>query len=146
MTAADDYDARKRFLGWFAEKHLNISPTDPHHPLKALARTEAASRSNARKGLDMAINDCVEVAQGFRPDQLRAADEELAGMGLPTLSALRLKRSRHLKAVLKRGTIRTEVEYYALRDLAESAIPEDERDKLWRLLEHFEEQARPTSV
>jgi hypothetical protein len=146
MAAADDYEARKRLLGWFAEKHLNISPTDPHHPLKALVRTEAVSRSNARKGLDMAINDCVEVAQGLRPDQVRAADDELAGMGLPTLSALRLKRSRHIKAVLKRSIIRTEVEYYALRDLAEGAISEDERAKLWQLLEEFEEGARPTSA
>lgn len=146
MAAADDYEARKRFLGWFAEKYLHVSPTDPNHPLKAAARIEAVSMSNAHKGLDMALNDCVEVAQGFRPDQVRAADEELAGMGLPTLSALRLKRSRHLRAVLKRGTIRTEVEYYALKDLAEGAMPEAERSQLWRLLEEFEEKARPASL
>jgi hypothetical protein len=144
-SAADDYEARKRFIGWFAEKHMNISPTDPNHPLKALARIEAASRSNARKGLDMAINDCVEMAQGFRPEKFRAADEELSGMGLPTLSALRLKRSRHLKAVLKRGGILTEVEYHAVKDLADGALPDEERAHIWKLLEEFEERARPTS-
>ncbi|MGK9164937.1 hypothetical protein KXR53_01495 [Inquilinus limosus] len=147
MTSAkDDYEARKRFMGWFPERYMNINPDAPDHPLKVLARFEATAPSKARKGLDMAINDCVEMAEGFRPDQMRAADEELAGMGLPTLSALRLKRNRHLKAVLKRGSIRTEVEYYALKDMADSAIHEDERAQLWRLLEEFEERARPAPV
>jgi hypothetical protein len=137
----DDYEARKRFLGWFAENHLGVVPGDPKHPLKALARIEASSRSNARKGLDMAINDCVEVAQGLSPAQLRAADEALTAMNLPTLSSLRLKRNRHLKAVLKRGSISTEIEYHAIKDLADGTIPEDERAQLWSLLEEFEERA-----
>lgn len=68
MAAADDnYEARKRFIGWFAERFMNISPDAPDHPLKVLARFEATAPSKARKGLDMAINDCVEMAEGFRP-------------------------------------------------------------------------------
>lgn len=152
MATKHDDDALKGFLGWFYDHVLD--PDGRHraevHPLAVLAGIERTSRRDARRGLVMAIEDCIDMSADLGPETIRAADAELAGKGLPLLSELRLQHSRRLRSILKRGRIRNESEFHLIKNAADSLPPEEEQKRLWALLGEFEfsgrRQARPETL
>jgi hypothetical protein len=135
-----DYQALKGFLGHFFDRYIAIKAevAAEHHPIAVLAKVEATAPKRAQRGLVTAINDCLEMSAHFTPDQVTAADVDLRRAGLPTLSALRLQFWKRIQSVLKRGKIRTEVEYYAIRNAVEIPEAEAVRARLWTLLVDFE--------
>ena len=88
----------------------------------------------------MAIGDLIELMQDYPREQVEGIDRDLAASGLPTLSEVRILFSSTIAAIMKRGRIRSEVEYYALRNAVES-MAEDESAEAWRLLGDFETTA-----
>ncbi len=146
----DDYERLKGFVGRCFDRLIARSgDIDPDaHPLAVLAKMESTAPRRARQGLTMAINDCLERSAGLSPAEVRAFDADLASQGLPTLSELRLRFWRRIHAVLKRGRIRSEVEYYAIKNAADVAQADEERARLWALIEDYERRAggtRPTA-
>lgn len=139
----DDYQALKGFLGHFVDRYMAINTEMPpeHHPIAVLAKMEAAAPKRAHQGLVMAINDCLEMSAHFTQADVKTADANLNQAGLPTLSALRLRFWKRIQSVLKRGRIRTEIEYYAIKNAAEIPQAEADRARLWALIEEFEAQA-----
>jgi hypothetical protein len=144
MSDSDaDYQALKGFLGHFFDRYMSVGAgiAPEHHPIAVLNRMEAAAPKQARQGLTMAINDCLEMSAHFTSAEVKAADTDLSRTRLPTLSALRLRFWKRIRAVLKRGRIRTEVEYYAIKNAVEVPQAEADRARLWALLEDFEARA-----
>ena len=107
-------------------------------PIKFLDDTAAVSPANARKGLAMAINDSVDLAEDWAADRVAAIDDRLSNQGLPTLTDIRATFSREIQRVVRRGRIASEVEYYAVRNAVE--MPGSDADSLWQLLEAYEQQ------
>jgi len=131
---ANNYGQMRAWLALMApELFPDSSPeTDP---IKCLDETFATSPANARKGLAMAINDCVDFADDWAADRVEAIDDRLRERGLPTLTDIRASFSREVQRVVRRGRIASEVEYYAVRNAVEMAGTDAER--LWQLIEAY---------
>lgn len=128
----EDYQALKVFLDkhfeWYARKY----PTTPSvTPSQFLEKIEATSRANARKGLQMALNDIAEDTMDWTPEQVAAADAKFTAVGTFTLSEVRRRYSKKYLQILKRGVIHSETEYYLIKGVIdgggiEPGVTEDE--------------------
>jgi hypothetical protein len=134
---AENYAAMRE---WFAVV-FEVENDDPDlppeiHPVAVLDDMAKRSPANARKGLGMAIADTIEMTDAWDAKVLLQLDRQLTGLGLPTLSEMRLRFGKRLSKILRRGTIRSEEEYYLLRNAAE--LPDQPTDEIWRLLSEYE--------
>lgn len=106
---------------------------------------EQHGKSKALEGLRQAANDVIEELNGKRAAGVAALDEALHASGLITASEVRRRYASSYKRITKRGTIRNDTEYYLINgivvDLA-SAISDEERATLQRLLDRYEVAAR----
>jgi hypothetical protein len=84
----------------------------------------------------MAIGDVVEFTSDWPAGEVAACDSELSQSGLPTLSEVRGRFSKLVQRVVRRGHIKSEDEFYALRNAAEQ--PGADAVSLWTLLEAYE--------
>jgi hypothetical protein len=142
--AAQDYEPLKAFFEWMWNRLLpNPDGLPPEAwPPAVLAGLESHSMSMARQGLGEVIGDIVEMTDRLSADEVRSFDAALAAEGLLTLSAVRARFARTIRGIMKRGAIRSENEYHALRNVVDS-MPEDEREKGWRLLGDYELRIAP---
>jgi hypothetical protein len=104
-----------------------------------LAAAEAKSLVEARRVLGLGIGDLIELTEGS-PERTSAIDAALRDAGIMTLSEVRAKFGRAIRAIMKRGALRNEAEYYSLRNAVE-AMPEPDQIEAWRLLGEFETRA-----
>jgi len=74
----------------------------------------------------MAINDMIEMTRDWPASRVQDIDFALASKRLPTLSQLRLRFSKTVDRILKRGAIKNEQEYYAARNALEMAADVDQ--------------------
>jgi hypothetical protein len=89
----------------------------------------------------MGIADFVEMANEWPADQLAAADAALKVRGLPTLSELSIDYSKAYRRIFRRGSIRTEQEYYMLKNARdEGRVASGEADfvKLEQMIASYE--------
>ena len=82
----------------------------------------------------MAINDIVEMTSDWTTERVDTVDIALKQIGLPTLTEVRGRFSKLVQRAVRRGSIRDEVEYYAVRNAAEFG----EAEQLWQLLSAYE--------
>jgi len=140
-----EYGKLKAFLAFFSERYLDLQGLpDQHHPTAALEELERKRPEKAADGLRMAINDCLEISNRWRPDRVRKVDEELRKTGLLTLSELRRRYSRAYARILKRGRIASEVDYYLIKGIRDTGSPDlsaPEITQLNQLLSAYEETA-----
>ena len=127
---------------WFACVVPEVFPAavlnpeiDPTVQLEKLAAT---SPSNARLGLQMAIGDMIEATDCWSITRVKDVDRLLDRVGLPSLSEVRAKFSKELRRVVTRGLIKSEIEYYAVRNAAE--MTNHDEPALWELLTVYEAQ------
>ncbi|MBC2776200.1 hypothetical protein [Parasphingopyxis marina] len=137
----DNYAQLKQVFGWMTENALPLPPGFPldAHPIAALELSEVTSPARARQGLAMALGDLLEATENLEAKRIGIIDQALEEQSLPTWSSIRLKFSRKLQAILARGRVRSETEYYALRNVVESMEPEM-RVTAWAMLSDFEER------
>jgi hypothetical protein len=119
----EDYERLKVFfvcyVDWFIPVHeKSQNPED--HPLVFLKKIEKTSLANAKKGLQMAVNDTVEATANWTPEAVAAADARFADAGTFTLSEVRRRYSKKYLQIFKRGVIRSETEYYLLKGVRDS--------------------------
>ena len=67
----------------------------------------------------MAIGDVVEFTTDWTVKDVAACDHELFQAGLPTLSEVRVRFSKLVRRVVRRGHINSDDEFYALRNAVE---------------------------
>jgi hypothetical protein len=96
------------------------------------------------KGYRMAVNDCIEMTGHWSAERVGNLDAALRNAGIITLSEVRRRYSFRYAAILKRGNIRNEVEYYQVSALVSdmsTQLPEEERMKLQAMIDSFEQNA-----
>ena len=140
-----EYDQLKCFLiHW--ETHLTpnrvFEINHPYSPINMLAGFERKfGVSRALIGLKQAVNDVLETCEDFSPQQIAAADSSLAKSGASTITQLWQGRSRQYRAILRRGHLRSDTEYYlASSILADTAsqVPSSERIALDDMVASYE--------
>ena len=89
------------------------------------------------------MNDIVESTRRIAIAELAKIDAELRQNGIITLSGVRRRFSKDLARVLKNNEISNETEYYAVRGVVDDVLnfDEDEREKMFKLIENFEQKA-----
>ena len=106
---------------------------------------EKTRRTN-RAGYKMALNDLISNSSSeLREEHRKAISARLSARSLPTLSQLELALNRRHQQLLKRGTIRTEEEYYLVQEIVTDTsleISEEERVKFEKMAVAFENGRR----
>ena len=145
-----EYEELKAFFeAWFEEFPPADSLPSWGHPVAMLKATESRSRSDARLGLGMAINDILEESWGFSPTKVADIDARFNARNILPLSELRRKYSRQFRGILKRGKLRTETEYYLVQGILASfptGANEAERKLLSKISAAYEQEASTKRV
>ena len=134
------------FVSFYMTHVSGVTPT-PTFSIETVCAgiIEQHGKSKALEGLRQAANDVIEELNGKRAAGVAALDEALHASGLITASEVRRRYASSYKRITKRGTIRNDTEYYLINgivvDLA-SAISDEERATLQRLLDRYEVAAR----
>ncbi|WP_267388622.1 hypothetical protein [Sphingomonas sp. GC_Shp_3] len=132
-----------RLRSWFSHMVPKVFPSDlltpDTHPVAVLDRMAVKTPAKARSGLGMAISDVVEFTSDWPATKVAACDNEFSQFGLPTLSEVRARFSKLVQRVVRRGHIKSDDEFYALRN----AVEQQGADavSLWPLLDAYEAQS-----
>lgn len=143
----DEYERLKKFLGLFYD-WFEAKPNHPPeiHPLKVAEGIERQSRSQAKRGLVMAIGDFAEMSTEWSPERVADADKRFMASGAPTLTMVRAKYSRTYKKILKRGFLKSLEEYYLIKGILDGGglMPgAGEADQLSSMMVRFESTIPP---
>ena len=137
---ASDY---VRMRAWFSHMVPKVFPSDlltpDTHPIAVLDRMAVNAPAKARSGLVMAIGDIVEFTSDWSASDVTACNHELSQSGLPTLSDVRARFSKLVQRVVRRGHIKSDDEFYALRNAVEQQGADSA--SLWPLIEAYEARA-----
>lgn len=148
MTDAD-YERLKMFMSLYYEWFIAGPSHRPEsHPVAVLERLEKKSRSQAKRGLEMAINDCIEDSSEWSPEVVALADKRFLLENAPRLSEIRATYSRMYLKVLKRGSIKSLNEYYLVKGILDGGGVEPgagEAEKLVAMLTEYENRLPPAS-
>jgi hypothetical protein len=116
-------------------------PEDIHPRIVAERIAQEHGRSRALEGARQAANDLIEQLAHLSPEGVRAFDDALAAQDLPTLSELRRRYSASFRQILRRNRIKTETEYYLVKNLVDdltSKVSAEERESLIAMMEAYE--------
>ncbi len=94
----------------------------------------------------MMVGDLVEASHCLQGNDLLELDASLREANLPTLSDIRVRFDRQIRRVLKAGKIRTETDYYAVRNSVDGVSDEADSANLWKLLAEFEARSAKDSA
>jgi hypothetical protein len=141
----DEYDTMRAWSALMLEKRWQMpKELEPEsHPIACLDQIAASSPARARQGLSMMIGDLIEESSAVSGDEIRQLDELFRQAKLPTLSDVRLRFHRGIKRILKSGEIKSEVDYYAVRNVVEGLSDDTERTQVWDLLAAYEGSIKP---
>ena len=140
-----EYEELKRFLTHWLTRVEPIplfSLDHPHHPLNVMAGFERElGISRTLEGLKQAVNDVLEDCEDFLPEQIEAANASLMMAGAPTLTEMLRRRSRMYKAILRRGSLRNDTEFYLVNAIVSdtaSEISDQDRETLDSMMARYE--------
>lgn len=137
----DTYQREKAFFEVYSRTITSRKLGFESTALRTLEEFEKESMAKARKSLTLGLNDALEDTEDWPLELVQKFDEALVSYGAATLSELRVKRSSKYKRILKRGTIKTETEYYLIKGIVDSAqehIPADDVPVLDAMLAEYE--------
>lgn len=86
----------------------------------------------------MVINDIIEMTDGWSEERVFATGLSLEREGLPGLTVMRGRFSKAVQRAVRRGHIKDDVEYYAVRNAVE--LTEEGQERLRVLLAAYEEK------
>ncbi len=110
------------------------------HPIAILDALSASSPARARQGLAMMIGDQLEATANLSQEQIVQLDDAFSRAGLPTLSSVRLRFMKDVQSIIRRGRIRSEADYYAIRNIVDGLSDEGEQRRLWGMLAVYEQK------
>ena len=135
-----EYERMRSWLAYMTREvflpELLSSDVDP---IAHLDRLAFRYPGKARAGLSMAINDTIEMTSDWAEERVVATDLSLQRADLPSLTEMRGRFSKVVQRAVRRGSIKDDVEYCAVRNSVE--LTEEGRDQLWKLLAAYEERS-----
>jgi hypothetical protein len=155
LITNNEYKSLKKILNcyyeWYYSEESIIPPQQS--PNELLDKIEVASLVNAKRGLQMAINDIVEMSFDWSPQRIAEADKRFAAAGTFTLTELRRRYSKKYQQILKRGVIHNETECYLVKGILDGGGVEmgtSEAAQLQNMLDAYEnhilKKSQPSSL
>ncbi len=140
-AVAREFRELKSFLYAFMDLAEGRSQADLGQLATEMDEMEIRAPKRALAGLRMAVNDSMEMSSHWSIDKIKAVDVALSNAGALTLSEVRRRFSKKVSAILSRGRIRSEVEYYIVAGLLadqSSEISAEERSRMQVMTEIYE--------
>jgi hypothetical protein len=105
---------------------------------------EITRKCNRLNEIKMLLNDITEWGKHMKPEEMAQLDESLKNKRLPSFTQITNNKYKKLLAVISRGHIKNESEYYLVNDFAcdvtEGLITENERQSINKLIGEYEEK------
>ena len=141
----DEYQLLKKFLDIYFRLYMSKNlPSTQELPSDFLKQIEMKSLTNAKRGLQMAINDIVEETIDWPLKKIIEINERLSNAGTFTLSKLHLTYSNKCQKIINKGVIRNEVEYYLIKGVLDGALVKmgtTEAVQLQAMLDNYENKS-----
>lgn len=140
------YERERKFFVLYVTLVMKPKPGSDSDPVAVLENFEKESMTKAKKGLSITISDTLEMTESWPLDAVREFDRILAENGAATLTELRVKHSKKYRKILKKGAIRSEVEYYLIKGIMDGMqehVPEEELPLLDAMLVEYESSQGP---
>lgn len=137
-VTAEEYPILSRWLVAFMRHDPFVGPDGVVIVEQSLAGAGVGAK--ARQGLAMALGDCMQAVVNWPPATVAAFNAECALSGLPSLADIQFRFWKTIRTILARGHIRSEKEYYAVREAAEMMTDEATSHEAWSMLCAFEEK------
>jgi hypothetical protein len=137
----DEYSELKEFLSFYSDRYFNVGSLPPEkRPIANLKALEEKSMKAALNGLHQEINDCIEMSFHLDPEEVDQLDKHLRDRNIVTLSELRRRYSKRYATVVKRGQIKSDTEYYLIRNVLNdpTAKADGESELLQNLVADYE--------
>src|SRR2546422_8625759 len=97
-----------------------------------------------RTAVRLAVQDLLEMSRDLAPQKVQIADSHLRAQSVPTLTVMRSEIWRTIPKIIKRGRIKTELEYYLLverlNDVTGADLTQADRDRLAEMVFEFEQR------
>jgi hypothetical protein len=137
-----EFEELRAFVDFYATHVHGVDPASPIHVSAAVQEiTVKFGRSKALVGLRQAANDTIEATSNLPPEQVAQLDNSLRAQGVLTLSEVRHRYSTAYRRILRRGSIKTETEYYLVNGIVvhnTSSLTNAERQSLEQMLAAYE--------
>ena len=137
-----EYEELLAYLSFFATNVMRVEPSSPVHPANAIKGiVEQFGKYKALIGLRQAINDTVEQMQGWNAQAVGVLDQSLQAANTLTASEVRRRYGSSFSKVVKRGSIKTETEYYLVAGIdndVTSQVSAQQRLSLEHMLAAYE--------
>jgi hypothetical protein len=136
LVRAENYEQLRLWLrSMVALTMPDIEAGSEIDPVRVL---DGFPKAKAREGLTLAIGDIVEMTNGWSPSRIALIDRQLFEEGLPSLSEIQVVFSKTVTRVVRRGVIKSDAEYYLVRNAAE--LPSEHQPILLSLIEAYEDR------
>jgi len=134
------YEDLKRFFQIYTETMFDLtSYPEEIRPMNVLAEFERQSPALGRKAVRIGVADAVSHLKDLPAPELEAFSARLAAANAPSIASVCAMVSRKLAPAIKRGVLKSEEEFYLVKDLLDSpGLPDEERKKLETMLDAFE--------
>lgn len=109
------------------------------NPVRVMERMEKSSPALARRALRVGISDAMTKLNDESPEALASLSAKLAEAGAPSIEIIRAYLSKKWAAIVKRGSIETDEQFYLVRELVDDpGLTSMDRDRLIHMLEVYE--------
>ncbi|WP_292107956.1 hypothetical protein [Brevundimonas sp.] len=133
LVTAESYERLRLWLrSMVALTMPDIEADSEIDPVRVL---DGFPKAKAREGLALAIGDMVEMTNDWSPSRIAVIDRQLLEDGLPSLSEIQMLSGKAVARIIRRGTIKTDAEYYLARNVAE--LSSEHQEKLLALIEVY---------
>jgi hypothetical protein len=113
---------------------------------EALSKIKGKERSGITSGVKQGVNDLFEMANMWPLEKYEAVEAALLARGLLSLEKMQAALSRKHIAVLKRGFIRNEEEYYIVAEMLSDMstdFSDAQREQLGAMTVNYESKIKP---
>jgi len=112
----------------------------------ALSKIKGKERSGIASGVKQGVNDLLHMADMWPLEKYEAVEAALSAKGLLSLERMQATLSRKHIAILKRGVIRNEEEYYIVAEMLSdmsSDLSDAQREQLGAMTVNCESKIKP---
>lgn len=134
------YQDLKLFFRVYLDVMLDLSGLpEQQRPMFLLERDEEKGFRRARASLKMMLGDVIAQLEHAPEDEAEALAVALEAAGAPSISTVRSLVSKKAAAVLKRGVIRNEEEFYLMKEMLDrSDLRHDDIHTIEQMIHRFE--------
>ncbi len=108
------------------------------NPMVEIAKAEQESSKRAVKSLSIAIRDTLAMTDRYSDADIQTADASFESAGLPSLTSIKAIFSKNISRVIAAGIIKSEADYYSIKNLQDAEIPDDLKKELEKLIGAYE--------